>query len=88
MKHVDVKHSLYIDSDIGNNNGNPKFKVDDHIRIPKYKSIFCRRLCSKLVRRKKLKILCCGYMSLVILTEKKLFERFMKKNCKSKSNIV
>ena len=39
-------------------------------------------------QKKEVKNTVCRYMSLVILTEKKLFERFMKKNCKSKSNIV
>ena len=31
---------------------------------------------------KNLKILCCGYMLLVMLTKKKLLEPFKKKNCK------
>ena len=34
------------------------------------------------VIKKKLKILYHGHMLLVILTVKKLLERFMKKNCK------
>ena len=36
----------------------------------------------KLVQIKKLKALCRGHMLLVILTERKLMERFTKKNCK------
>ena len=37
---------------------------------------------------KKLKILYHGHMLLVILTGKKLMERFTKKNCEGKSNRV
>ena len=36
----------------------------------------------KLLRLKKLKTLCRRHMPLVILTEKKLLERFLRKNCK------
>ena len=36
---------------------------------------------------KKLKTLCHAHMLLVILTVKKLSERFMKKNCKKKKKI-
>ena len=36
----------------------------------------------KFLALKKLKILFCGYMFLMILTEKKLLELFTKKNCK------
>ena len=35
---------------------------------------------------KKSKILYCGQMLLIILMEKKLFKRFMKTNCKRKTN--
>ena len=43
----------------------------------------------KFLRLRKLKILCRGDMLLVILTEKKLLERFTKMNCKkSKSKRV
>ena len=43
---------------------------------------------TKFLRLKALKRLCRGHLLLVILTEKKLLERFTKKNCekqKSKS---
>ena len=36
----------------------------------------------KLLRLKKLKTLCRRHMPLVILTEKKLLERFLRNNCK------
>ena len=38
MKPIDVKPSRDIDF----NKENPKFKVGDHIRIPKYKNIFTK----------------------------------------------
>ena len=38
MKPIDVKPSTDIDF----NKENPKFKVGDHIRIPKYKNIFTK----------------------------------------------
>ena len=39
MKPVDVKDNTYIDFEKEVNNKNPKFKVDDHVRISKYKNI-------------------------------------------------
>ena len=48
MKSVDVKSNAYIDS---KNNKDPKFKIGDIVRILKYKNIFAKRLCSKLVWR-------------------------------------
>ena len=59
-----------------------KFKVGDNVRISKYKNIFRKVYVSRLTKLlwlKKLKILCCGHMVLVISTEKKLFELFTKK---------
>ena len=35
MKPVDVKQNMYIEFKIENNKEGPKFKVDDHVRIPK-----------------------------------------------------
>ena len=42
MKHGDVKSSTYIDFSKESNKEGPKFKVDDHLRISKYKSIFTK----------------------------------------------
>ena len=38
IKPVDAKSSTYIDSDKNNNNGDPKFKVSDHVRLSNYKT--------------------------------------------------
>ena len=42
MKPADVKDNTYINADKGINNKDPKFKVDDHVRISKYKNIFAK----------------------------------------------
>ena len=42
MKPVDVKVNTYIDFKKEVNDKNPKFKVGDHVRILKYKSIFAK----------------------------------------------
>ena len=36
MKPADIKSSIYFDFGIENNNKDPKFKVGDHVRVPKY----------------------------------------------------
>ena len=40
MKPVDVKSNTYIESSKKINNKNPKFKIDDTVRISKYENIF------------------------------------------------
>ena len=40
MKPVDVKSRTYVDLDKENNEKDPKSKVVDHVRIPKYKKFF------------------------------------------------
>ena len=42
MKTVDVKPSSYIDFDVENDEKDPKFEVDNHVKISKYKSIFAK----------------------------------------------
>ena len=42
MKPVDVKDNAYIDFEKEVNDGDPKFKVGDHVRISKYKNIFSK----------------------------------------------
>ena len=41
MKPVDVKNNTYVDFKKKVIDKNRKFKVDDHIRMSKYKNIFC-----------------------------------------------
>ena len=42
MKPVDVKDNTYFNFSKESNNKDPKFKVDDCVRISKYKSIFAK----------------------------------------------
>ena len=42
MKPVDIKSNIYIDSSKQINNKNAKFKIDDTVRISKYKNIFAK----------------------------------------------
>ena len=86
MKPVDAKSNTYIDSSKEINEEDPKFKIDDIVRISKYKNIFTKgyvpNWSEEVFLLQKLKILFRGHMLLVILKTKKLLERFMKKNCK------
>ena len=42
MKPIDVKNNTYINIDKELNDNNSKFKVGDHVRISKFKSIFAK----------------------------------------------
>ena len=42
MKLIDVKDYTYINIDKKVEDKDPKFKVDDHVRISKYKNIFAK----------------------------------------------
>ena len=42
MKPVDIKDNTYINSSKEVNDKDPKFKVCDHVRITKYKTIFAK----------------------------------------------
>ena len=85
MKTVDVKSSTYIGSSKGNNNKIPKFKIDDIVRISKYKNTFAKGYIPNWSEEgfliKEVKQLHRG-MLLMILTEKKYLEHFTKTNCK------
>ena len=82
MKLFDVKSSTYIDFNKEINKEGSKFKVGDHVRISKYKNIFAKDYVpiwsEEVFGIKKLKTMCHGHMLLMILTVKKLLERFTK----------
>ena len=42
IKPIDVKDNTYIDFEKEVNNKDPKFEVDDYVRISKYKNIFAK----------------------------------------------
>ena len=71
MKPVDVKYNTYIESTELHSNKEvndkvPKFKVDDHVKISKYKNIFAKGYTSNWSEEvfviKKLKIQLHGYI--------------------------
>ena len=91
MKAVDVKSSTYIDFDKENNKENSKFEVGDHVRNQNIETFFQKATLQiglkKFFRLKKVKkvkkfkmLLFHGHMLLLIITLKKLVERFTKKN--------
>ena len=85
MMPVDIKSSTCIDFNKENVKKDPKFEVGHHVRILKCKNIFVKGYIQKWSEDvfviKTLKILSVD-MLLVVVTIKKLLERFTKKNCK------
>ena len=71
MKPVDVKSNAFINSSKETNVKAPKFKVGDNVRIPEYKNISAKAMFQTGLKTflwlKRLKILCGGYILLVIL---------------------
>ena len=62
--------------DVENNDIDPRFKVSDHVRMSKHKNIFSNGYTPNWSEE-------CQWTLLVILTVKKLRERFMKKVAKT-----
>ena len=42
MKPINFKSDSYVEYNVDSNDKDPKFKVDDHVRISKYKIIFAK----------------------------------------------
>ena len=86
MKPTDVKDNTSIDYEEEVNDKDPKFKVGDHVRIPKYKNVFAKRYLLNWSEEVfviiKIKNTVLWTYLLMILMVKKLLEHFMKKNCK------
>ena len=86
MRPVDVKSSTYIDSSKQIIDKDPKFKISDVFRISKYKNIFAKAYTPDwpeegfLIR--KVKIMCRGRMSLIILMMRKFLELLTKEKYK------
>ena len=82
MKPADVKWRLYIDSSQEINDKDPKFKIEDIVRISEYKNIFAKGYVPNwseevfIIKKAKNTVL------LVILKEKNLLEWFTKKSFK------
>ena len=84
MKPVDVKDNTYIDLKKEVNDKDPIFKVGDHVRISKYKTIFAKGYTSnqseEVFAVSKIKNTVPQTYVIIISMMKKLLEHFMKKN--------
>ena len=88
MKPIDVKFNTCTDFGIENNDKNPKFEVDNHVRISKYKNILVKGYTPNWSKEvfiiKRVKNTVPWILLLVILMVKNLLKRFIRKNCKKK----
>ena len=75
MKPVDVMSNTYIESSKEINDKDRKFKI--------FAQNITLQIKKKFLSLKKLKILCRGHLSLMMLMEKKLVKLFTKKNYKN-----
>ena len=75
MKPVDVMSKTYIESSKEINDKDRKFKI--------FAQNITLQIKKKFLSLKKLKILCRGHLSLMMLMEKKLVKLFTKKNYKN-----
>ena len=86
IKPVDVKSSKYIDSSKEINNKDPKFKVEDIVRISKYKTIFAKGYVPNWPEEdlliKKVKNTVPWTYVISDLKGQELLEHFTKNNCK------
>ena len=86
IKPVDVKPSIYIDSNKEINDEDPKFKIGDIVRMSKYKNNFAKGYvpnCSEEVfaikKVRKLKTLCHGHYLISHLKDGEIFRTFYRK---------
>ena len=84
MKPIDVKGNAFIDSSKEVNSKDPKFKVGNHVKMSKYKSIFGKGYTSNwseeiFVIKEVKKARFHGHMLSIILMVRKLREYFSKK---------
>ena len=86
IKSVDVKSSTYIDFDKNNSNGDPKFKVSDHLRMSTCKNIFTKGYAPNWSGRvfviTKVKNTVSWRYFISDLKGGEIFGTFTKKNCK------
>ena len=86
MRPVDVTSNTYISSSTKIIDKDPKFKIGDIVRIPKYRNIFANdyipNWSQEVFMIKNVKNTARGYILLVTLKAKKFLESFMKNNFK------
>ena len=82
IKPADVNSNTYIDSKKEVNNKEPKFKIGDIVRVPKYKNIFAKGCNANQIGSNKLKKLCRETYIINNLNGKKTVRTFSEKNYK------
>ena len=85
MKPIDVTSDSYVEYNEDFNKKDPKFKVNDHVKISKYKNIFAKGYVpnwSEVFIVYKIKNTVPSTYTISDLNGEKVIEHFMKKNCK------
>ena len=86
MKPIDITDDYYVESSKDFNKKDPKFKVDDHVGISKYKNVFAKgytpNWSEEVFVINKIKNTVPWTYVINDLNVKKLLEVFMKTNCK------
>ena len=86
VKPIDVTNDSFAEYNEDSNKKSPKFKVGDHVRISKYKNIFAKgyvpNWSEEIFIDSKIKNTVPWTYVINILMVKRLWEVFMKKNCK------
>ena len=86
MKPIDVTGDSYVEYNEDSNKKGPKFKVNDHVRISKYKNIFAKgyvlNWSEEVFIVNEIKNTVPWTYAINDLNGEKLLELFIKKNCK------
>ena len=86
MKPIDVKSDSYAEYKVDSNDKDPKFKIDDHVRISNYKNIIAKgyvpNWSEEIFVIGEIKNTVSWTYVISVLNGEKLLELFMKKNCK------
>ena len=86
LKHIVVNSSMYIDLVLENNDKDPRFKISDFVRIPKYKNIFAKshasnQLVKIFMTKKKIKV--SQAYAIEHLNDEKIVRKFQEKELKN-----
>ena len=86
MKPIDVKSDSYAEYKVDSNDKDPKFLIDDHVRISNYKNIIAKgyvpNWSEEIFVIGEIKNTVSWTYVISVLNGEKLLELFMKKNCK------
>ena len=82
MKHIDVTSDSYAEYNENSNKKDPKFKVSDHVRISKHKSIFAKGHTANWLEEVSVVSKSTNTVPWTYVISDLNVEVFMKKNCK------